>query len=65
VRILAVAAASFVMHATPTVQQFGEFNITHDPTLRGLTKVCGPFDDCTKRAWFSWRSGARPDFACA
>jgi hypothetical protein len=46
VRILAVAAASFVVHATPTVQQFGDFNVTHDSTLRGLTKVFGPYDDC-------------------
>jgi hypothetical protein len=53
VRILAAAAASFVVHATPTVQQFGDFNITRDPTLSGLTKVFGPYDDYTKHVWFS------------
>jgi hypothetical protein len=62
VRILAVAAASFVVHATPTVQRFGDFNITHDPTLRGLTKVFGPYDDCTRRAWFSMAVWRTPGF---
>ncbi len=61
-RILAVAAASFVVHATPTVQRFGDFNITRDPTLRGLTKVFGPFDDCTRRAWFSMAVWRTPGF---
>jgi hypothetical protein len=54
-----VGASSFVLRATADVQRFGDFNITASPTLGGLKKVFGPWDDCTMRAWFSmavWRS---------
>ena len=52
VRLFAVVLAPFVLSATPNVQRFGDFNVTQDPTLRGLTKVFGAADDCMKRTWF-------------
>jgi hypothetical protein len=55
----AATASPFVLRATSKVQQLGDFNVTKDPTLRGLTKVFGPADECTRRSWFSlavWRT---------
>jgi hypothetical protein len=53
------SAAPFLLRATANVQQLGNFNVTKNPTLRGLTKVFGPADDCRKHGWFStavWRT---------
>ena len=61
-RLFAVVLAPFVLSATPNVQRFGDFNVTRDPTLRGLTKVFGPADDCTKRAWVSMAVWRTPGF---
>ena len=59
VGVSSAGASSFVVHATASMQQLGDFNITRDPTLRGVTRIYGPADSCAMRTWFAlaaWRT---------
>ena len=56
------AAQSFVVRATAKTQRLGDFNITAHPTLRGVTKIFGPADDCTMRTWFAMAVWRTPGF---
>jgi hypothetical protein len=52
-------STNFVVRATATSQQLGDFRITSNPKYRGAIDVFGKPDDCTLHSWFGtavWRT---------
>jgi hypothetical protein len=55
----AAQATPFVVRATAKVQQLGDYNITANPTLQGVTDAFGEPDQCLLRSYFGlavWRT---------